>query len=84
MLVVSIQLKKMYFYYYCNDCKLTIKENIIETFISEFFDDIVDYDSVINQFFLPMIKQKVENPKEDIEEDTFEDLQDTYEFSKNL
>ena len=58
-----------YFYYYCNDCKLTIKENVIETFISEFIDDIVDYDSVVNQFFLPMIKQKVENPKEDIEEE---------------
>ena len=58
-----------YFYYYCNDCKLTIKENIVETFISEFIDDIVDYDSVVNQFFLPMIKQKVENPKEDIEEE---------------
>ena len=58
-----------YFYYYCNDCKLTIKENTIETFISEFIDDIVDYDSVVNQFFLPMIKQKVENPKEDIEEE---------------
>ena len=58
-----------YFYYYCNDCKLTIKENIVETFISEFIDDIVEYDSVVNQFFLPMIKQKVENPKEDIEEE---------------
>lgn len=58
-----------YFYYYCNDCKLTIKENSVETFISEFIDDIVDYDSVVNQFFLPMIKQKVENPKEDIEEE---------------
>lgn len=33
-----------YFYYYCNDCKLTIKENIIEEYISEFIDDIVEYD----------------------------------------
>ena len=58
-----------YFYYYCNDCKLTIKESIIENFISEFIDDIVDYDSVVNQFFLPMIKEKIENPKKDIEEE---------------
>ena len=73
-----------YFYYYCNDCKLTIKENIVETFISEFIDDIVDYDSVVNQLFLPMIKQKVENPKEDIEEeikkqkDKFKRIRDAY------
>ena len=58
-----------YFYYYCNDCKLTIKESVIEKFISDFIDDIVDYDSVVNQFFLPMIKQKIENPKDEIEEE---------------
>ena len=58
-----------YFYYYCNDCKLTIKENVIEEFIQNFIDDIVEYDSVVNQFFLPMIKQKIENPKEDIEKE---------------
>jgi len=52
-----------YFYYYCNDCKLTIKEAVIEEYISQFIDDIVEYDSVVNQFFLPMIKQKIENPK---------------------
>ena len=50
-----------YFYYYCNDCKLTIKENVIEDYISEFIDNIVEYDLVVNQFFLPMIKQKIEN-----------------------
>lgn len=58
-----------YFYYYCNDCKLTIKENDIEEYISEFIDNIVEYNSVVNQFFLPMIKQKIENPKEDIEKE---------------
>ncbi len=58
-----------YFYYYCNDCKLTIKENVIEDYISKFIDNIVEYDSVVNQFFLPMIKQKIENPKEDIEKE---------------
>ncbi len=58
-----------YFYYYCNDCKLTIKESVIEKFISDFIDDIVDYDSAVNQFFLPMIKQKIENPKDEIEEE---------------
>ena len=55
-----------YYYYYCNDCKLTIKEKVIEDFINNFIDEIVQYDSVVNQFFLPMIKQKVDNPKVEI------------------
>ncbi len=73
-----------YFYYYCNDCKLTIKENVIEEYISEFIDDIVEYDSVVNQFFLPMMKQKIENPKEDIEseikkqKDKFKRIREAY------
>ena len=60
---------KSYYYYYCNDCGITVKENIIEDFISDFIDAIVEYDNVVNQFFLPMIKQKIENPKEDIEKE---------------
>lgn len=73
-----------YFYYYCNDCKLTIKETVIEEYISQFIDDIVEYDSVVNQFFLPMIKQKIENPKEEIEaelkkeKDKFKRIREAY------
>ena len=37
--------------------------------ITEFMDDIVEYDSVVNQFFLPMIKSKFNNPKEDLEKE---------------
>lgn len=29
-------------------------------------DSIVEYDSIVNQYFLPMIKQKIENPKEEL------------------
>ena len=32
-------------------------------------NDIVEYDSVVNQFFLPMIKQKLENPKDEIQKE---------------
>lgn len=73
-----------YFYYYCNDCKLTIKETVVEEYISQFIDDIVEYDSVVNQFFLPMIKQKIENPKEEIEaelkkeKDKFKRIREAY------
>ncbi len=58
-----------YYYYYCNDCKLTIKETEIEKEIEHFIDDINEYDSVVNQTLLPMIKTKIENPKEDIQKE---------------
>ena len=59
----------VYYYYYCNDCKINIKENTIEEAFDEFMDSIVEYDSIVNQYFLPMIKQKVENPKEELEKE---------------
>ena len=54
----------VYYYYYCNDCKLNLKENAIEEYFENFINEIVEYDSVVNQFFLPMIKQKFDEPKE--------------------
>ncbi len=59
----------VYYYYYCNDCKCNIKEETIENHIKIFVDDIVEYDSVVNQFFLPIIKQKAENPIELLEKE---------------
>ncbi|MFV0249506.1 MAG: hypothetical protein ACK5HP_00475 [Bacilli bacterium] len=56
----------IYYYYYCTDCKCNIKELVIENYINEFINEIVEYDTVVNQFFLPMIKQKFDNPKDDI------------------
>ena len=32
-------------------------------------NDVVEYDSVVNQFFIPMIKQKLENPKDEIQKE---------------
>ena len=59
----------VYYYYYCNDCKLNLKENIIEEYFENFINEIVEYDSVVNQFFLPMIKQKFDEPKELLEKE---------------
>ena len=56
-----------YYYYYCHDCKISFKESEIEKTIDEYMDSIVEYDSIVNQYFLPMIKQKIENPKEELE-----------------
>ncbi len=60
---------KSYFYYYCNDCKIEFKENVINDFFNQCIDELVEYDSVVNQFFLPMIKQKFDEPKEQLEKE---------------
>ena len=75
-----------YYYYYCNDCKINIKENHISSSVDEFMDSMVEYDSIVNQYFLPMIKQKIENPKEEIEKelksqkDKFNRIREAYSF----
>ena len=60
---------KTYFYYYCNDCKVQFKENVINEYFEQFIDELIQYDSVVNQFFLPMIKQKFNEPKEQLEKE---------------
>lgn len=60
---------KAYFYYYCHDCKIEFKEKIITDYVSQFVDELIQYDSVVNQFFLPMIKQKFDEPKEQLEKE---------------
>ena len=60
---------KPYFYYYCNDCKISFKENVINEYFNQFINELVEYDSVVNQFFLPMIKQKFDEPKEKLEKE---------------
>lgn len=58
-----------YFYYYCNDCKIEFKEKVINDYFSQFIDELTEYDSVVNQFFLPMLKQKFDEPKEQLEKE---------------
>ena len=61
-----------YFYYYCHDCKIQFKENLITDYFNQFIDELTEYDSVVNQFFLPMIKQKFDEPKEQLEKEIHE------------
>ena len=55
-----------YYYYYCRDCKLNIKESIIEDYFREFMDNIIEYDSIVNQFFLPMVIKNFDEPRDAI------------------
>ena len=57
---------KSYFYYYC---KIEFKENLINDYFNQFIAELIEYDEVVNQFFLPMIKQKFDEPKEQLEKE---------------
>ena len=61
-----------YFYYYCNDCKIQFKENVINDYFNQFINELVEYDSVVNQFFLPMIRQSFDEPKEKLKSELAE------------
>ena len=57
---------KVYYYYQCNVCKITIKEIKIEEAVKTLLADILEYDNVVNEFFLPVLKSKIDNPKEEL------------------
>ena len=59
----------IYYYYYCHDCKINFKESLVEEYFNDFVNELVEYDSVVNQFFLPMIKQKFDEPQEKLKKD---------------
>lgn len=65
----KIKADKWYFYYRCEDCKNNIKEEIIEKSVKKMLADILEYDNVVNEFFLPVLKAKIDNPKEQLEKE---------------
>ena len=65
----KIKSDKWYFYYRCENCKNNIHEDKIEDKIKVLLADILEYDDVVNEFFLPVLKSKVDNPKEQLEKE---------------
>ena len=65
----KIKADKWYFYYRCEDCKNNIKEEVIEKSVKNMLADILEYDNVVNEFFLPVLKAKVDNPKDVLEKE---------------
>ena len=57
----------VYYYYQCHNCKISIKETEIEEQVKHLLADILEYDNVVNEFFLPVLKAKLDNPKEELE-----------------
>ena len=60
---------RVYYYYGCNNCKNLIREDYIEKSIIDLLGDIYEYDALVNDFFLPLLKNKIENPKEAFEKE---------------
>ena len=65
----KIKSDKWYFYYRCGNCKSNIHEDKIEDKIKVLLADILEYDNVVNEFFLPVLKSKIDNPKEQLEKE---------------
>ena len=65
----KIKSDKWYFYYRCENCKNNIHEDKIEDKIKTLLADILEYDNVVNEFFLPVLKSKVDNPKQELEKE---------------
>ena len=59
----------VYYYYQCHNCKISIKEKDIEKLFDNFISEIQEYDAVVNQTLLPMIKTKLDNPKEKLQKE---------------
>ena len=74
----------IYYYYQCHDCKISIKETDIEKEFDNFINEIQEYDMIVNQTLLPMIKTKLDNPKDKLQKelkeqnDKFERIRKAY------
>ena len=80
----KIKADKWYFYYRCENCKNNIKEEVIEESIKNTLSDILEYDNVVNEFFLPMLKNNNEKDKEIISlKNKIFSLSNTIEYWKN-
>ena len=65
----KIKADKWYYYYRGEKCRGNIREHEIEDSIKELLSDIFEYDSVVNEFFLPVLQNKIHNPKKDFEKE---------------
>lgn len=65
----KIKSDKWYFYYRCENCKNNIHEIKIEEHIKNLLADILEYDNVVNEFFLPVLKAKIDNSKIELEQE---------------
>ena len=64
---------KRYYYYQCHKCKRYVKQDEVEKYLVATLNEILEYDSIVNNFYLPVIKNKICNPKEYYEKSIIEE-----------
>ncbi len=52
--------KRNYMYYHCSDCKLYLREDIIEEMTMPMIMDLIEYDMTVKQYFFPVLADKKE------------------------
>lgn len=60
---------KKYYYYKCESCKTTYKEYEIENLLLVLMLELVKQDELINDYYTPFIKSKLDNRQADYEKE---------------
>lgn len=88
--------KKRYIYYHCADCKLYLREDLIEEQVMPLIMDLIEYDMTVKKYFYPVLADKKErntakldkeistlrNQKSRIKEAYLKEIVDVNEFSQ--
>lgn len=88
--------KKKYMYYHCAECKLYLREDLIEEQVMPMIMDLIEYDMTVKRYFYPVLADKKEkntdkldkeintlrNQKSRIKEAYLKEIVDVEEFSK--
>lgn len=88
--------KKKYMYYHCSDCKIYLREDLIEEQVMPMIMDLIEYDMTVKKYFYPVLADKKEkntdkldreintlrNQKNRIKEAYLKEIVDVEEFSK--
>lgn len=52
--------KKKYMYYHCKECKIYLREDLIENLVMPFIMDLIEYDMTVKKYFYPVLADKKE------------------------
>lgn len=88
--------KKKYMYYHCTDCKIYLREDLIEEQVMPIIMDLIEYDMTVKKYFYPVLADKKErntakldkeisslqSRKNRIKEAYLKEIVDVEEFSK--
>lgn len=88
--------RKKYMYYHCSDCKMYLREDLIEGQVMPMIMDLIEYDMTVKKYFYPVFADKKEkntdkldkeintlrNQKSRIKEAYLKEIVDVEEFSK--